>query len=89
MIFLCFVALVIQIFFSVRVTDVTAKSKEVKGQSACFIHHCIAGSAPDRSQLSDVSRYQTKYDPNSNEHTFEASDTGYQITVILYSQMLM
>lgn len=34
----------------------------------------------NNGDVSDTSRYQTKYDPNSDEHTFEASDIGYQIT---------
>lgn len=43
----------------------------------------------NNGDVSDASRYQTKYDPNSNEHTFEVSDTGYHITVTLLSNMLM
>lgn len=43
----------------------------------------------NNGDVSDTSRYQTKYDPISNEHTFEASDTGYQIAVILYSNVQM
>lgn len=43
----------------------------------------------NNGDVSDTSRYQTKYDPNTNENTFEASETGYQIAVILYSNMLM
>lgn len=43
----------------------------------------------NNGDVSDTSRYQTKYDPNSNEHTFEASDRDYQITVRLCSHMLM
>lgn len=43
----------------------------------------------NNGDVSDTSRYQTKYDPNSNEHTFEASDTSYQITVTWKCSMLM
>lgn len=32
--------------------------------------------------VSDTSRYQTKYNPHSNEHTFEVSDMSYRNTVI-------
>lgn len=28
----------------------------------------------NNGDVSDTSRYQTKYDPNTNEHTFEASE---------------
>lgn len=34
----------------------------------------------NNGDVSDTSRYQTKYDPHSNEHTFEASDASYQVT---------
>ena len=30
----------------------------------------------NNGDVSDTSRYQTKYDATSNEHTFEASDMG-------------
>lgn len=33
-------------------TDVTADSKEVAGQCACFVHHCSLVLAPDSSLLS-------------------------------------
>lgn len=45
----------------------------------------------NNGDVSDTSKYQTKYDPNSNEHTFEASDMGFnlhQFTVVLHSNML-
>lgn len=37
--------------------------------------------------VSDSSRYHTKYDPNTNEHTFEASNTGYQMAMTLHDKM--
>lgn len=43
----------------------------------------------NNGDVSDMSRYQTKYDPLSNEHTFEASDSSYQITATRNSNMLM
>lgn len=59
----------------------------VTGKFAFFKAIVIGDPKPSVSwsrnngDVSDTSRYQTKYDPNSNEHTFEASDTSYQITV--------
>ena len=43
----------------------------------------------NNGDVSDTARYQTKYDPITNDHTFEASQMGFQIAGILYSKIQM
>lgn len=78
-----------------KVKRISSSSFFLTGKFAFFKAIVIGDPTPtvtwsrNNGDVSDTSRYQTKYDPNSNEHTFEASDRDYRITVIQNSIMLI